>query len=173
MLPAARSDRDEMGEQESRANVYLTSRENKEAQHMGVYSRVNKDGTQPRQQQGCNVLRGLGRSVLSPDKQTVVDRNKEKERYYSQQTRGNPGHAAASVSSVSCNQKKNMSNGHPVSQPTPLHQLSLLLETQPETFTSGSREIQHAALRSTEHIFNLGALVALSRLRVETLTTFM
>ncbi|KAI0283301.1 hypothetical protein BGY98DRAFT_951679 [Russula aff. rugulosa BPL654] len=48
-----------------------------------------------------------------------------------------------------------MSNGYQVSQPTPLHQLSLLLETQPETFTSGSREIQDAALRSTEHVFNL------------------
>jgi hypothetical protein len=40
----------------------------------------------------------------------------------------------------------------------PFHQLSLLLETQPETFASGSREIQDAALRSTEHVFNLGAL---------------
>ena len=47
-----------------------------------------------------------------------------------------------------------MSSGY---EPT-LHQLSLLLETQPETFALGSREIQDAALRSAEHVFNLGAL---------------
>jgi hypothetical protein len=53
-----------------------------------------------------------------------------------------------------------MSNGYQVPQPTPFHQLSLLLETQPEIFASGSSEIQDAALRSAEHVFNLGALVA-------------
>jgi len=37
--------------------VYLTSRENKEAQYMREHSRVNKVGTQSRQQQGYNVLR--------------------------------------------------------------------------------------------------------------------
>ena len=42
------------------------------------------------------------------------------------------------------------------SLPIPFHQLSLLLEAQPETFATGSREIQDAALRATEHIFNLG-----------------
>ncbi|KAI0304855.1 U3 small nucleolar ribonucleoprotein complex, subunit Mpp10 [Russula brevipes] len=41
------------------------------------------------------------------------------------------------------------------SSPTPFHQLSLLLEEQPETFASGNKEIQDAALRSTEHVFNL------------------
>lgn len=51
-----------------------------------------------------------------------------------------------------------MSSAHEVPQPDPFHQLSLLLETKPETFASGSREIQDAALRSTEHIFNLGTL---------------
>jgi hypothetical protein len=56
--------------------------------------------------------------------------------------------------------KKNMSSGYQVPQPSSFQQLSLLLETQPETFTSGSREIQDAALRSTEHVFNIGALVA-------------
>jgi hypothetical protein len=66
-----------------------------------------------------------------------------------------------------------MSSGHQVPQPTPFHQLSLLLETQPETFTSGSKEIQDAALQSTEHVFNLGALVASWRNRLETLTTYM
>jgi U3 small nucleolar RNA-associated protein MPP10 len=64
--------------------------------------------------------------------------------------------------------KKNMSNGYQIPLPTPLHQLSLLLETQPETFTSGSREIQDAALRSTEHVFNLGALIASWRHRLKT-----
>ncbi|KAH9968934.1 U3 small nucleolar ribonucleoprotein complex, subunit Mpp10 [Russula dissimulans] len=39
--------------------------------------------------------------------------------------------------------------------PAPFHQLSLLLETQPETFISGNKEIQDAALRSVEHVFNL------------------
>lgn len=48
-----------------------------------------------------------------------------------------------------------MSSGYEVPQPTSFQQLSLLLETQPETFASGSREIQDAALRSTEHVFNL------------------
>jgi hypothetical protein len=51
-----------------------------------------------------------------------------------------------------------MSSGYELPQPTPFHQLSLLLETQPETFASGSKEIRDAALRSTEHVFNLGAL---------------
>ena len=51
-----------------------------------------------------------------------------------------------------------MSSADEVPQPTPFHHLSLLLETQPETFASGSREIQDAALRSAEHVFNLGAL---------------
>jgi hypothetical protein len=49
-----------------------------------------------------------------------------------------------------------MSNGYEVPKPTSFHQLSSLLETQPETFASGSREIQDAALQSTEHVFNLG-----------------
>ncbi len=44
---------------------------------------------------------------------------------------------------------------HP-QQPDPFHQLSSLLESQPETFASGNREIQDAALRSAEHVFNLG-----------------
>ncbi|KAI0004302.1 U3 small nucleolar ribonucleoprotein complex, subunit Mpp10 [Russula compacta] len=48
-----------------------------------------------------------------------------------------------------------MTSGFEHPRPTPLHQLSLLLETQPETFASGNREIQDAALQSTEHIFNL------------------
>lgn len=50
-----------------------------------------------------------------------------------------------------------MTSGFEDPRPTPLHQLSLLLETQTETFASGNREIQDAALQSTEHIFNLGA----------------
>ncbi len=66
-----------------------------------------------------------------------------------------------------------MSSDNQVTQPAPFYQLSLLLETQPETFASGSREIQDAALRSTEHVFNLGALVASWRHQLETLTTFM
>ena len=49
-----------------------------------------------------------------------------------------------------------MTNGSDHLQPTPFHQLSSLLETQPDTFATGSREIQDAALRSTEHVFNLG-----------------
>ncbi|KAH9982501.1 U3 small nucleolar ribonucleoprotein complex, subunit Mpp10 [Lactifluus volemus] len=39
--------------------------------------------------------------------------------------------------------------------PTPFHQLSLLLEAQPETFATGNGEIQDSALRATEHVFNL------------------
>ena len=66
-----------------------------------------------------------------------------------------------------------MSSAYQATQPTSFQQLSLLLETQPETFASGSREIQDAALRSTEHVFNLGALLASWRHRLETLTTFM
>ncbi|KAH9175392.1 U3 small nucleolar ribonucleoprotein complex, subunit Mpp10 [Lactarius sanguifluus] len=39
--------------------------------------------------------------------------------------------------------------------PTPFHQLSSLLEAQPDSFISGNREIQDAALRATEHVFNI------------------
>ncbi|KAH8988831.1 U3 small nucleolar ribonucleoprotein complex, subunit Mpp10 [Lactarius akahatsu] len=39
--------------------------------------------------------------------------------------------------------------------PTPFHQLSSLLETQPDSFISGNKEIQDAALRATEHVFNI------------------
>jgi hypothetical protein len=52
-LPAARSNRDEMGEQESRVDVYLTSRENREAQ------RNNKECTPEVSLGRC------GRSILS------------------------------------------------------------------------------------------------------------
>ena len=48
-------------------------------------------------------------------------------------------------------------NGSDHLQPTPFQQLSSLLETQPEAFASGNGEIQDAALRATEHVFNLGA----------------
>ncbi|KAI9455858.1 Mpp10 protein-domain-containing protein, partial [Russula earlei] len=41
------------------------------------------------------------------------------------------------------------------SLPTPFRQLSLLLETQPETLITGNKEIQDASLRSTEHVFNV------------------
>jgi hypothetical protein len=106
------------------------------------------------------------------DKKTVVGRNKEW--YSSRETRGIPGPAASSSRLVRFSRpKKNMSSGSEVPQPSSFQQLSLLLETQPETFASGSREIQDAALRSTEHVFNIGALVASWRHRLETLTTFM
>ncbi|KAH9064186.1 U3 small nucleolar ribonucleoprotein complex, subunit Mpp10 [Lactarius vividus] len=39
--------------------------------------------------------------------------------------------------------------------PTPFHQLSSLLEAQPDSFISGNKEIQDAALRATEHVFNI------------------
>ncbi|KAF8271357.1 hypothetical protein EI94DRAFT_579134 [Lactarius quietus] len=39
--------------------------------------------------------------------------------------------------------------------PTPFHQLSSLLEAQPESLISGNKEIQDAALRATEHVFNI------------------
>ena len=64
-----------------------------------------------------------------------------------------------------------MSSAHEVPQPTPFHQLSLLLETQPESFASGSREIQDAALRSTEHVFNLGTLPIMAKLNPDRLHT--
>jgi hypothetical protein len=41
--------------------------------------------------------------------------------------------------------------------PTPFHQLSSLLEAQPGSFISGNKEIQDAALRATEHVFNIGS----------------
>ncbi|KAH9019682.1 hypothetical protein EDB85DRAFT_552610 [Lactarius pseudohatsudake] len=41
--------------------------------------------------------------------------------------------------------------------PTPFHQLSSLLEAQPDSFISGNKEIQDAALRATEHVFNIGS----------------
>jgi hypothetical protein len=63
---------------------------------------------------------------------------------------------ASDLSDPSSHATMSMSNGYEVPQPTPFHQLSLLLEKQPETFASGNREIQDAALQSTEHIFNLG-----------------
>jgi hypothetical protein len=65
-------------------------------------------------------------------------------------------HRASDLSDPSSHATMSMSNGYEVPQPTPFHQLSLLLEKQPETFASGNREIQDAALQSTEHIFNLG-----------------
>ncbi|KAH9077839.1 hypothetical protein EDB83DRAFT_2346463, partial [Lactarius deliciosus] len=39
--------------------------------------------------------------------------------------------------------------------PTPFHQLSSLLEAQPDSFISGNKEIQDAALRATEHVLNI------------------
>ena len=54
--------------------------------------------------------------------------------------------------------------------PTPFHQLSSLLEAQPESFISGNKEIQDAALRATEHVFNIGSPLFL-QLRKPTLTS--
>ncbi|KAH9000705.1 hypothetical protein EDB86DRAFT_543283 [Lactarius hatsudake] len=39
--------------------------------------------------------------------------------------------------------------------PTPFHQLSSLLEAQHNSFISGNKEIQDAALRATEHVSNI------------------
>ncbi|KAH8997930.1 hypothetical protein EDB92DRAFT_1308399 [Lactarius akahatsu] len=46
--------------------------------------------------------------------------------------------------------------------PTPFHQLSSLLEAQPDSFISGNKEIQDAALRATEHVFNIAVALAAS-----------
>lgn len=43
----------------------------------------------------------------------------------------------------------------PLPLPAPFNQLSSLLEAQPEAFISGNKEIQDAALRATEHVFNI------------------
>jgi hypothetical protein len=70
-LPAARSNRDEMGEQESRADVYLTSRENKdsEAQRMVVHSRMVHSQRNNKDTMYSEVSVGrCGRSMLSLDK---------------------------------------------------------------------------------------------------------
>ncbi|KAH9171831.1 Mpp10 protein [Lactarius sanguifluus] len=39
--------------------------------------------------------------------------------------------------------------------PPHFHQLSSLLEAQPDSFISGNKEIQDASLRATEHVFNI------------------
>jgi hypothetical protein len=83
--------------------VYLTSRENKEAQHMRMHSRVNKVHSQGNKDTMYSEVSAESRSILSFDKKTVVDQNKEW--YYSRETRGIPG-PAASISSVSRDQKK-------------------------------------------------------------------